>query len=76
MADDSPHVLVCVIAGEVSPFTVELAGNKSVMDLKNLIREKAIKSSEDVVAKDLTLWKVRMTLVVIRSDITGNTTLA
>lgn len=76
MADDSPRVLVCVIAGEVSPFTVELAGNKSVMDLKNLIREKAIKSSEDVVAKDLTLWKVRMTLVVIRSDITGNTTLA
>jgi hypothetical protein len=77
MADDSPRALVCVIAGESSPFIVELAANKNLIYLKGLIKEKGkngVLSGID--ATDLSLWKVRMTLVVIRSDITGDTTLA
>jgi len=45
--------------------------------LKKLIREErknGVLSSVD--AADLTLWKVRMTFLAIRSDIMGDTTLA
>ena len=77
MADDSPRALVCLIEGESKPFKVKLAGNKDIMDLNGLIEEKGIDPTKHVVlAKDLTLWKVRMTLGVFRSDITDDTNLA
>ena len=77
MANDSPRALVCRVEGESTPFRVELAGNKDIMDLKNFIKEKCKNGTlSGVNAKDLTLWKVRMTLVVFRSDITDDTNLA
>jgi hypothetical protein len=79
MPDDTSRALVCLIEGESTPFDVELAGNKKIMNLKDLIKEKGINPTEHaVLAKDLNLWKVRMTLVVFRSgsDITDDTDLA
>ena len=59
-SDDSPRALVCIIAGESTPFRVELAGNKDIIDLKDLIKEKGINSTEH--AEYLILWMVRMTV--------------
>ena len=73
MADDSPRALVCLIEGESTPFRVELAGNKDIIDLRKLIKEEQQISAPD---GNLTLWKVKMTLVVFRSDITDDTNLA
>ena len=73
MSDDSPRALLCLIEGESSLFMVELAGNKDIIALKDLIKEKGINSTKHaVLAKDLTLWKVRMTIV---SDSTTNSLL-
>ena len=72
MANDSPRALVCLIEGESTPFRVEIAGNKDIMDLKKLIKEEEQISAP---ARNLTLWKVRMTLVVFCSDITDDTNL-
>ena len=72
MANDS-RALVCLIKGESTPFIVEIAGNKDIMDLKDLIKEEEQISAP---ARNLTLWKVRKTLVVFRSDITDDTNLA
>ena len=70
MSNDSPRALVCLIEGESTLFRVELAGNKVIIALKDLIKEKGINSTKHaVLAKDLTLWKVRMTMV---SDSTTN----
>jgi hypothetical protein len=41
MADDDPPALVCLIAGESSPFVVEPKGNISILKLKQLIKEKS-----------------------------------
>jgi hypothetical protein len=61
MADDDPPALVCLIAGESSPFVVEPKGNISILKLKQLIKENrkngAISRFD---AADLILWKVRM----------------
>ena len=73
MADNSPRALVCLSEGGSKPFRVELAGNKDMIDLKDLIKEKR---HVRVLAKDLTLWKVRMTLIVFRSNIMDDTNLA
>jgi Crinkler effector protein N-terminal domain len=59
-SDDSRRALVCIIAGESTPFRVELAGNKDIIDLKDLIKEKGINSTEH--AEYLILWMVRMTV--------------
>ena len=48
----------------------------SVGVLRDLIKEKGINHNEPVLAKDITLWKVRMMFLAIRSDIMGDTTLA
>ena len=73
MSDDSPRALVCLIEGESIPFRVELAGNKDIIALKDLIKEKGSNSTKHaVLAKDLTLWKVRMAMV---SDSTTNSLL-
>ena len=40
MADNSPRALVCLSEGGSKPFRVELAGNKDMIDLKDLIKEK------------------------------------
>ena len=70
MADDTPRSLVCLIAGESSLFTVEPTGSTRLVDLKNLIKKEVINATENaVLAKDLKLWKVRMTMA---SDNTTN----
>lgn len=77
MADDAPLTLICLVAGESVSFIVQPTGSVYIIELKDLIREKGKnKVFKSVPARDLTLWKVRMTLVVIRSNITGDTTLA
>jgi len=73
----SDYHLWCYVAGDNVPFLVTASSSTFISQLKDLIKEKGINASEHaVLAKDLTLWKVRMTFLVIRSDITGDTTLA
>jgi hypothetical protein len=63
MADDAPPALVCLIAGESSPFIVEPKGNINIMKLKRLIREEGKnRALSDVDAFELTLWRVRRTI--------------
>jgi hypothetical protein len=69
--------LWCYIAGDDTPILVTTSSSTFIIELKDSIKEKrkyGLLKSVD--AADLTLWKVRMTLVVIRSDIMGDTTLA
>jgi len=73
MADDTLRTLVCLIAGESSLrlFKVNPTVSMDIMDLKGLIKEKrknGVLSGVD--AKDLTLWKVRMTMA--RDDTTNS----
>ena len=77
MADDAPRALQCLIEGESLLFKVTATGSLDMMDLKRLIKEERKNGMlKNVDAADLMLWKVRMTSAVIRSDITGDTTLA
>jgi hypothetical protein len=63
MADDASRSLLCLIEGESTVFLVEPAGNRYIMELKEFIKEKGIKATEHaILAKDLILWKVRMTI--------------
>ena len=72
MADDAPRTLVCLIAGESSLFKVRPTGGMDIIDLKDLIKEKGTNATgHAVLAKDLTLWKVRMTMAS-DSDSTTN----
>ena len=70
MADNIPRTLLCLIEGEDKLFKVRPKGDDDIVDLKDLIKEKGINVAEHaVLAKDLTLWKVRMTMA---SDSTTN----
>jgi hypothetical protein len=60
MADDAPRTLVCLIAGESSLFKVKPTGRMDISDLKDLIMKEGFNAT--VLAEDLTLWKVRMTM--------------
>jgi hypothetical protein len=63
MADDASRTLICLIEGEPITFKVKPTGKMDMMDLKKLIKEEGkhgVLSNVD--AKDLILWKVRMTL--------------
>ena len=63
MADDAPRTLLCLIIGESVLFTVKPTGSLDIIDLKSLIKEdrkEGVLGSVD--AKDLILWKVRMSL--------------
>jgi hypothetical protein len=60
MTDDPVRSLVCLIEGESSLFRVEPTGNTDIIALKDLIKEKGINNV--ILAKDLTLWKVRMSM--------------
>ena len=70
MADNTPCRLLCVIAGESTPFRVQPTGSMDVIDLKVLIKEEG-KSGVllNVDAQDLTLWKVSLTMA---RDVTTN----
>jgi hypothetical protein len=62
MADDAPRALLCLIEGESAPFRVEPKGSMDIRGLKELIEERGINVTEHtILAKDLILWKVRMT---------------
>jgi len=70
VADGTLRRLACLIEGEPSVFSVKPTGSMDIMDLKELIREKAIEAIEPaILTKNLTLWKVRMTMA---SDNTTN----
>ena len=61
MPVDQNIALTCLIEGESSVFRVRPKGNIDMIDLKDLIHQKGINVTERaVLAKDLTLWKVRM----------------
>ena len=62
MANDDPCNLICLIEGDSSPFMVESTGSMRIMKLKQLVKENGINTTEHtILAKDLILWKVRMT---------------
>jgi Crinkler effector protein N-terminal domain len=63
MADDVHCALHCLIEGDSSLFRVKPTGSVDIMELKELIKEKGKNGVlNGVDAKDLTLWKVRMTM--------------
>jgi hypothetical protein len=63
MTDDAPRALTCLIEGETSLFRVKPTGSMDILELKDLIHEKGINDTEHaVLAKDLVLWKVRMSM--------------
>ena len=55
---DETRTLWCLIDGDLSPFMVTVPTSHYVGDLKELVWEKGINAKTDVLAKDLTLWKV------------------
>jgi Crinkler effector protein N-terminal domain len=63
MADDAVRTLVCLIEGDSTWFKVKPTGSMDIVDLRELIWEEGKNSVlRGVDAKDLTLWKVRMTM--------------
>jgi hypothetical protein len=63
MTDDAPRALTCLIEGETSLFRVKPTGSMDILELKDLIHEKGKNGVLSIVdAKDLVLWKVRMTM--------------
>jgi hypothetical protein len=69
MTDDASRTLI-PIEGELSPFVVKPTGSMMILELKELIREECKNGVlSSVLAKDLILWKVRMTMA---SDSTTN----
>ena len=70
LANDALRGLICLIEGDSSLFIVEPTRSIDIIDLKELIKEKGINTTEHaVLAKDLILWKVRLTMA---SDSTTN----
>jgi hypothetical protein len=64
MADDAPRALICLIQGESVLFRVEPNGSVDIIGLRDLIKEECKNGVlKNVDATDLTLWKVRMTMV-------------
>jgi hypothetical protein len=61
--------LNCLIEGEYSIFIVKTTGSMKINALKELILEKGIETERTVLAKNLTLWKVSMSMA---SDNTSN----
>ena len=51
--------LQCILKGDSSLITVDIAPDDQVTDLKELVHSKATNSLKDIDAKDLVLWKVR-----------------
>ena len=54
------RTLWCLVHDESIPFKVTVPTSRYVGDLKELVWEKGINAKTDVLAKDLTLWKVCM----------------
>lgn len=73
MADKAHLALICLIEGESSLFKVRPTGGMDIIDLKDIIKEKGINASKHVIlSKDLTLWKVRMTMASDSDGITNS----
>jgi hypothetical protein len=72
---DGTYRIWCLLEGESALFSVTALPTISIYELKNLIKKEKTQAI-NVDANYLTLWKVRMTMAVIRSDITRDTTLA
>ena len=63
MADDAVRSLLCIVEGDTELFKVKPTGSTDVLDLKDLIKEKGKNGMlGSVHAKDLVLWKVRMSM--------------
>jgi hypothetical protein len=66
----STYTLLCLIDGDKTMFDVVIPIDSIIDELKELIKKVGINATEHaVLAKELTLWKVRMTLVVTRPGI-------
>jgi Crinkler effector protein N-terminal domain len=68
MVEDNYRIW-CLVEGESTMFPVIASRTIPIADLKKLIKEKKNRALNDVAAKDLRLWRVRMT---IASDGTTN----
>ena len=60
MADDAFRVLLCLVEGDSSLFKVNPTSNVDIIQLKVLIKEKGIDNA--ILAEDLVLWKVRISM--------------
>ena len=76
MADDAPRTLICLIQGTSQLFKLKSNGSSDIMDLREMIKKENGNYLQSVDASALTLWKVRLTLVEILSDIKGDIALA
>jgi len=60
---DNTYTFCCLVEGDNTLFPVIALPTTSVFVLKDLIKGKGINATEHaVLAKDLILWKVRMTM--------------
>jgi Crinkler effector protein N-terminal domain len=59
MPNNTVRVLRCLVAGDTTTFKVTATVDNDVDDLKELVHEKGIDASKDILAKNLVLWKVR-----------------
>jgi hypothetical protein len=60
---DETYLIWCLVEGDGTLFPVVDSLRKTVIELKELIKEKCKNGVlKNVDAKDLTLWKVRMTM--------------
>jgi hypothetical protein len=70
MSDTISYRLWCHVEGDSTAFSVLAPSAISIDELKKLIKEEGVNATErTVLAKDLVLWKVRMTMA---SDSTTN----
>jgi hypothetical protein len=60
-SDDAIRALLCVVEGENGVFEVQIAADKEITHLKEIIHKKGINVTSPILAKDLTLLKVTTT---------------
>ena len=61
-SDDAIRAFFCLIEGDNTPFEVQIAANKKITHLKEIIHKKGINLTErPILAKDLTLLKAGTT---------------
>ena len=62
MADNTVRALICLVEGDSGIFRVKPTGSMDMMELRDLIWEKGIGASTGILAKDLILWMVRISM--------------
>ncbi|KAG0069968.1 hypothetical protein BGZ92_004574, partial [Podila epicladia] len=63
---DNKISLCCVVDGESISFPVKIESTETIGDLKDAIKTALSPQFDDIAAKDLTLWRVSISLVPLK----------